>query len=289
MRARGALDVLQAKKGLKLFAGACVILRSSCLLTCLTLPLVAQGVAPQDQVDRLPGLLLTDAKAVFTAPVSWDRKDWAWTGAAVALVVGTGALMDRTVDEAVLRNRRPGWDRAAQKIESLGGLGGAVVVGGVYLTGRLREDREWTAAGVDAAFSVLIARTLALPIKEIVGRARPEEALGTQHFKPLRHDGFPSGHVTQAFAMAAAFSAHLESPWAKAGVFGAASLVAVARVEQRAHFTSDVLAGALLGTATGWAVARVNRVERIGHRPVQMAWQPSLGLGQAGLGLQVKF
>lgn len=271
------------------FKGACVVFRASCLLTCLALPALAQGVAPQDHLDRLPGLLLTDAKAVFTAPSAWERKEWAWTGAAVALVAGAGFLLDRTVDEAVVRNPRPSWDRAAQKIETLGGLGGAVVVGGVYLTGRLREDREWTAAGVDAAISVLIARGLALPIKELAGRARPEEGLGTGHFRPLKHDSLPSGHATQAFAMAAAFSAHLDSPWAKVGVYGAASLVALARVEQRAHFTSDVLAGALLGTATGWAVTRVNRIERVGRRPVQVAWQPQLGWGQAGAALSVKF
>lgn len=263
--------------------------RASCLVVLLALPSPGQDIAAQDQVDRLPGLLLTDTKAVLSAPLAWDRKDWAWAGAAVALVAGAGVLLDRPVDEAALRNRRPGWDRTAQKIETLGGLGGGLLVGGVYLTGRLRDNPEWTAAGVDAAISVLIARGLALPIKELVGRARPEEGLGTRHLKPLVHDSFPSGHTAQAFAMAAAFSAHLESPWAKAGVYGTASLVAVARLEQRAHFTSDVLAGALLGTATGWAVTRLNRVERMGRRPVRVAWQPQLGWGQVGAALRLKF
>jgi membrane-associated phospholipid phosphatase len=246
-------------------------------------------VAPQDRLDHLPGLLLSDGKAVLEAPLDWDHKDWALAGTAMALVIGTGFVLDHSVDDAVLRNRRPSWDRAAQKVESLGGVGGAFVVGGVYLVGRVMDDREWAAAGVDAAFSVLIARGLAFPIKELVGRARPEEGFGPDHFHPLHHDGFPSGHVTQAFAMAAAFSAHLDSPWEKASVYGLASLVAVARLEQRAHYTSDVLAAALLGTATGWSVTRLNRVERIGNKPVQMSWMPSFGSGQAGLAFQVKF
>jgi membrane-associated phospholipid phosphatase len=80
-------------------------------------------------------------------------------------------------------------------------------------------------------------------------------------------DSFPSGHATIAFTAAAfslyTFQAYFPSspyllPLALAG-YGLAGLTATFRVVSGMHFLTDVLAGALLGTAVGYGIPLLHR------------------------------
>lgn len=120
---------------------------------------------------------------------------------------------------------------------------------------RLRAER---AAFV---FSAVAASGLACQtIKHLVGRARPRffPEWGAFHFGgPNFHagqDSFPSGHATSAFALAVALG--LVRPAWRAPLLGLALLVCAARVLAGAHFPSDTVAGAFLGTAMALALAR---------------------------------
>src|SRR5258708_12058164 len=83
-----------------------------------------------------------------------------------------------------------------------------------------------------------------------VGRARPADDQGPRECDPflVHNSSFPSGHSTQAFAVASVIAAHYDALWIKITAYSGASAVAFARVEGNHHFTSDVLAGALIGT-----------------------------------------
>ena len=90
-------------------------------------------------------------------------------------------------------------------------------------------------------------------VKYAVGRVRPNPAIHTFEFKPFSGaQSFPSGHASQAFAVATAIAENYPAWWVQALCYGGAGLVGYARIEQNAHYTSDVVAGALLG----WSVAR---------------------------------
>jgi hypothetical protein len=99
----------------------------------------------------------------------------------------------------------------------------AVVVGGLALTGGITDG-----------------------IKNATRRERPNDS---------DDRSFPSGHASQAFASATFASANVHrawgdssgAQWADAGLYTAASLTALARVEADVHYPSDVLAGAALG------------------------------------------
>jgi len=89
-------------------------------------------------------------------------------------------------------------------------------------------------------------------IKRMIGRARP---MVTGHVDPFvfspfiwRSDyaGLPSGHTTTAFAVLVAFSTLW--PRSRTIVLVYAVLIAMSRVVVTAHYTTDVLMGALVGT-----------------------------------------
>ncbi|MFT3765504.1 MAG: phosphatase PAP2 family protein [Minicystis sp.] len=95
-------------------------------------------------------------------------------------------------------------------------------------------------------------------IKAIVGRARPCDALGWCNPIDIASPGghsFPSGHAAGSFAFAMFVS--LWSPrWAPLA-FAWAAIVAASRCVLGVHYPSDVLAGALLGSAVGLVFAQM--------------------------------
>ena len=85
-------------------------------------------------------------------------------------------------------------------------------------------------------------------MKAVVGRRRPSGG----------PDSMPSGHTTATFATAAVLNDHFG--WT-VGVpsFAVASFVGWTRVRDRAHWVTDVIVGAAIGTAVGHAVASGHR------------------------------
>ena len=107
--------------------------------------------------------------------------------------------------------------------------------------------------------SIAVPGATAALLKVAIGRARPVyiDTLGVFHFTPFagdwRHAGFPSGHATTAFALAMAL-------WLlfgrRVGVvsFAGALLIGISRIVDGAHYLSDVIVGATLGTVGAWLI-----------------------------------
>jgi membrane-associated phospholipid phosphatase len=252
----------------------------------------AAAASDPDRFRHLPRLVLDDARAVVTAPSRWDQGDWLLAGAGAAAVLGAGLLLDRPVARAVDDHARPSWDRWATRIQKLGGTPSIAIAGGTYLAGVAFENPEVRATGVDLMATMGIAQLLVtLPLKTLAGRSRPDAGQGTHDFQPLTGgSSFPSGHTTQAFALASVISAHAGTPWVTGLSYGLAGLVGLARVEQKQHFLSDVVAGGLIGTCVGRTVVRTNqalRAQALGR--VQLSWTPTLAPGAWGFTLAARF
>lgn len=246
--------------------------------------------APLRECLRAPALLLKDTRMILTAPADWEGRQWLEAGGALAAVVGTALLLDGPVRDEAQRHRSPGADRFAKQAQLFGAGYAFAVIGGVWSYGKLAEDAEAQRAGLDALEASLIAGGLIGPaIKATVGRARPSQGVGAFHFEPFRGGvSFPSGHTTEAFAVATAISEHYPQPWVRGLAYGTAALVGASRIQQNAHFTSDVLAGALLGTLTARAVVRLH-AERRGSGSVSLRLDPAFSPGYTGAALAVRF
>lgn len=276
---------------MKIIAAALLVLAGSLR----ALPAQEPPRPPGPGVDRpghLPRLFLDDAVDCVTAPFHWDASDWNTLGLAALALGGAGLLLDRPLHDAALRNRRPSWDTAAKRIQMLGSNGALIIAGGLYLGGWAAGSPVVQATGTDALGASLVAGLILGPtLKFAAGRARPFQDRGPASFEPFRGwASFPSGHTTEAFALASVVSAHAPEPWVQAAAYGLASLVGAARIEQNAHWTSDVVAGALLGTFTGRAVVRWNEGRReTAQGGLEITVAPDLSLGGAGLQVRAVF
>lgn len=245
-----------------------------------------------DRFSNLPHLFVDDVAHVMSAPRRWDRSDWVMAGTATALVVGTGALLDRSIDRFGVNHANASSDRLAKAVQNLGGAPSVAIAGGTYLAGIAFKNPEVRATGIDLMATMGIAQLLVvLPSKIMVGRSRPEANLGAHDFHPFNGgQSFPSGHTTQAFALASVISAHADQTWVSCVSYGLAGLVGVARMEQRQHFLSDVVAGGLIGTLVGKSVVSFNESRRTDARSkVTMTFAPMVLPGGYGLSVAMKF
>ncbi len=257
-----------------------------CLLPALS-PLVSAVDAPPLSARDYPRLWWDDAASTLTAPVRWDGRDWLIFSADSIAVVGAAALLDRPLRNWTQRNTGSSWEKAVNHFEVLGSTGSFAVIGGFYLEGIINHDPQAENTAVDALSASIVAAGIITPLlKEVAGRSRPEEHQGAYHFRPFNGGAsFPSGHATQAFAVASVVSLHYDSPWVGGAAYAMAGLVCLARMDHNAHFASDVLAGAVIGTTVGRSLVRLNearRTEQAGRTAVAFApWVTRAGRGLA--------
>ncbi len=203
-----------------------------------------------------------DAVHIATAPFHWERSDWAKFGLGLA-AIGGAVLLDQELRNVVDRNSGGSVLRVAKAVAPFGAEYSFGVLGAFFLSGEVLKNQKALSVAEDGLASSLIAAGVISPILKVtISRQRPNLAESTFD---RDHGGrsFPSGHATQAFAVASVIAAHYDSPWVKVAAYGLAGLVGLARMEQGVHYASDVLAGALIGTAVGNAVVRFNESKRL--------------------------
>lgn len=117
----------------------------------------------------------------------------------------------------------------------------ALGLAGAALSGDADRRRAW----LHGVRIVVASYGMNQTIKFIVRRRRPELDSLPPLTPTVTQLSFPSAHATTSFAAARAY-ASLAPAWA---LYGAAAAFAASRPYLGVHYPSDVLAGALLGTA----------------------------------------
>src|SRR6476659_876045 len=240
----------------------------------------AEGAAPTFSLfPQIP----SDAARIATAPLHWEGGDWAKFGLGVA-AVGGAILLDRDLRQIVERNSSSGLLRVANDVAPLGSYYSFGVLGAFYLGGKAFHNEKALSVAQDGLVSSLIAAGVITPVLKIaVSRQRPGSA-DTTFDRDSGGTSFPSGHTTQAFAVASAIAAHYDSFWVRAAAYSLAGLVGLSRMQQGEHYASDVLAGALIGTAVGNAVVKFHESERL-----HIAFAPSMNPRPGGVAIGLRF
>lgn len=180
-----------------------------------------------------------------------DRLLWAGAGAAL---VGS-LLLDRSIASEIPDGGGHRLEWASDRL-NYGGRPqiAAVALAATWAGGKLAGSNETAQAAEHIGIALLASGVANGALKFGVGRERPSFTDDPHRFVPFnrkdRWQSFPSGHATVAFSLAASISEEARRPWVTAATYGTAALVGWSRVYEDRHWTSDVVAGALVGIVT---------------------------------------
>jgi membrane-associated phospholipid phosphatase len=222
--------------------------------------------------------------AVAQAPPVPHQIQW-YEPVIVAAGVSVFFLVDNPVRSYMLDNQTTGKDNAAAFFKGVGepevwALVPAVMIG----TGLVFKKPGLTHTGLRAVTSAALAGGVVAVLKFAFGRERPNvpgsEPLDFEPFENIGDDAsFPSGHTATAFGFASSLADDVDPLWAKIGLYALATGTAWSRVYDNKHWTSDVVAGAVVGIASAkivrgsWQVwgIRMPAVFTDGHQ-VTVSW-----------------
>lgn len=242
------------------------------LVAAWSIALAAPAVVMAQEIH--PAVPATDSAP--HRPALFTRSDPYVLGAFIA-----GAAAIRPFDREIANEiREPGIQsnklasHAADVFNFLGSKG--TVIGGValYGVGRIGHFKRLADLGLHGTEAVIASGAITTVIKDLAGRQRPGVA-GVNDPDDFKFGGgfgghgntsFPSGHATASFAAATMVTLETHRWWPRSTwyvapvMYGGATLVGFARLYSNAHWASDVVMGAGVGTFTALKVFRYNHL-----------------------------
>jgi membrane-associated phospholipid phosphatase len=205
-----------------------------------------------------------DAKHVLTSPFHWNRRSLITFA---ILSTGTFGLIhaDEDVQDWVQERRNSTTDGISKWTDKYTKRTTGLTIGGFYLGGMIFRNKKAKETALLSLESVALAEGITKGIKYLVGRTRPFGNKGASHFDPLEFPppssslSFPSGHATTAFALSSVIAEQYGNLPLTIALYGWATVVALARVNNNAHFVSDVFWGGVIGISVGKTIVRFNR------------------------------
>jgi membrane-associated phospholipid phosphatase len=184
---------------------------------------------------------------------------------AVAGLLLAGALMgDHEFQEEAQEYRDGVTNSVAQMGNTFGDWRFIVpAITAAYGAGDIAGSRVVKRTAVQAGAAAALATAVTGALKYAAGRARPYAASTSFDFRPFSGaSSFPSGHTAVAFALATAVADQTRDGWSDYALYGAASLTALARINDNKHWASDVLVGGLVGHLSArWVTRRTGPLQ----------------------------
>jgi membrane-associated phospholipid phosphatase len=173
-----------------------------------------------------------------------------WTASSAVLTASL--VFDERIRDFALANRNASLDHLTGGADVLGTAGHVVpALVTTYVVSRVLGQRSFAQATLRVGASYAVADALEALLKPMVGRVRPETGREPLTFRPLTMQGdfhsFPSAHVVHITSVAAAVAMEANRPWVTVLASVAVAYVGAQRVYRDQHWSSDVVASAMLG------------------------------------------
>lgn len=233
----------------------------------------------------------TDTKAVLTSATGWGPSNWI----KLSLLIGvTTALADEEEDIQgwVQEHRNSETGSVARFAKPFGdGKYTLPALATLYLVGRLSDNGRARRTALLGVESFVVTGIFTETLKHTTHKHRPRSG----DLENIAWDGpratranlsFPSGHAASAFAVATVLASEYGDHRAVPPLaYSAATLCALSRVHDNAHWASDVIIGSAIGYFTAKTIVGLHGRGGEGNLSVR----PTLGEGRAGLSLAYRF
>ena len=191
---------------------------------------------------------LADIGRYFTAPLRWDRRDWAWCGGAV-LAIGLAHRYDSQVRTHFFG---AGPTQNVNSEDTKDAIPTAAVFGGTWAFALLMRDRDGYREAWAMAEAAALSGVTAYALKFATGRQTPEQTTSPNEWF-RSGSSFPSFHSTEAFAVGTVLAESGNDDyrflWRLLG-YGLGIATSYERLKHNAHWLSDTVAGAALGISS---------------------------------------
>jgi membrane-associated phospholipid phosphatase len=233
---------------------------------------------------------LGDTRDVLMAPSGWSPSTWI----KFSLLVGlTATLADEEEDiqNWVQKHRNSDTDGVARFVKPFGdGKYTVPALAALYCVGHFSDDAKARRTALLGIESFVVTGIFTETIKHTSHKHRPrsgnlEEVVWDGPGVSSANLSFPSGHAASAFAVATVVaSGYGDHAVVPPLVYGAATLCALSRVHDNAHWMSDVVIGTAIGHFTAKAIIGLS-----GGTGRNLSLQPVISNGRSGLSLAYRF
>lgn len=203
---------------------------------------------------------LTDTKNVVASALPWRPSDWL----KVSLVVGATLMLadeDEDIQSWLQGRRGDDSNLLAELGKPLGdGRYALPALGLLYCYGRFSGNDRVRRTALLGVESAVVSGAITGAIKYVSHKHRPTSSQvddipwGGPAFSAA-HLSFPSGHSACAFAISTVVATeYRDNAFVPPFAYGAAALCAFSRLNDNAHWLSDVVVGSLIGHFTARAI-----------------------------------
>lgn len=206
-----------------------------------------------------------DISYMATSPFHMSKTEGIEVVSLIALSAGLVYGLDGTVDEELAIE---GYHDALKPAETLADLGYAYDQFGpttflaattttLLMGGIIFKDTKLLETTRLVIESALITGVITWTSKGLFSRSRPYTDEGTKDFhffkfsSAHKYNSFPSGHSSNIFSLVTVITKQYPAWWLKIPAYTLAVSVGLQRIDDRQHWTSDVVVGSLLGYWVG--------------------------------------
>ena len=214
-----------------------------------------------------------DISYVATSPFHMSETEGIEFASLIALSAGLVYGVDGPIDEELAVEGYHDVLKPAETLADLGyaydQIGPTTVLAGATATlligGIIFKDRKLLETTRLVIESALITGVITWTSKGLFSRSRPYTNESTKDFNLFKfssaheHNSFPSGHSSNIFSLVTVITKQYPAWWLKVPAYTLAVSVGLQRIDDRQHWTSDVVVGSVLGY---WVGSRlVNRYQ----------------------------